>query len=508
MFQRLGIRHLVFAGLLAVFSAAFIVSTLAYFSHFRDTLDETQSREAHQLSRYILTDLAQAAAIQDRLLATMVADPDIALAVDTDPFSRQLGAKLAERRIQDLLTRHPFLVAATVREDNAPVLTILAADRPASDLGDPARLTHRTTTIPGGGTLDLTADPVRQIQDHLAAHDLLPELRIHYRRGDAAWLIDRDRAVPTDLMPPRDAPTRQVIDGMAYLVSPAAGADGTAIATLMPQATLDAALDDVFNQALITLVIASVVVFLLARQVTRAVTRPLHRLEAAAKRLMEGDFTTIPIDGHDETRPALEAFNAMSRRIQGFTEELQRTVAERTAELEELHNTDALTGLRNRHYLHHCLPAVVDDARARNLPLGLAMLDLDHFKSINDRHGHGAGDLCLIHAAALLRTTFPDAHILRLGGEELGVVAVDWSVESFRLRLGSYRQALAATTVHPDAETAIAMTISIGAVHRVPEPDDSLESLMQDADTALYDAKAAGRNRLRMADQPRIEVVG
>lgn len=169
------------------------------------------------------------------------------------------------------------------------------------------------------------------------------------------------------------------------------------------------------------------------------------------------------------------------------------------AELEVMAHTDALTGLPNRR-------AFVEDMetrlkRADKNALVFAMVDLDHFKRINDSMGHATGDLALRHAADVLRDSAPaGAIVARLGGEEFAVLMVHVpgnGVENApEARLDVMRQRLAdLPLIVPGG--VVRMTASFGMA--VPRPDEALDSLLSRADSALYRAKADGRNRIAHA---------
>ena len=119
--------------------------------------------------------------------------------------------------------------------------------------------------------------------------------------------------------------------------------------------------------------------------------------------LAAGDLSVqVPVRGDDEVAQLAAAFNSMANEIRGNTERLEGEVARRTTELEmanreitELSITDALTGCHNRHYLNQQLPREIDRAGRYGRRLSVVMCDLDHFKSVNDTHGHAAGDAVL-----------------------------------------------------------------------------------------------------------------
>jgi two-component system cell cycle response regulator len=157
---------------------------------------------------------------------------------------------------------------------------------------------------------------------------------------------------------------------------------------------------------------------------------------------------------------------------------------------------DALTGLNNRRSLERRLPAMIETARQRSAPLTMMVLDIDHFKRVNDTHGHAVGDLVLKGFAARLQEIVRGGDLLcRLGGEEFVVAmpGVDGTqaariAERARRTTESREFAIEATA------GSVSVTVSIG-VAEWREKWDSAE-LYRRADRALYLSKSAGRNRV------------
>jgi diguanylate cyclase (GGDEF)-like protein len=172
---------------------------------------------------------------------------------------------------------------------------------------------------------------------------------------------------------------------------------------------------------------------------------------------------------------------------------LQDELRERNRELDRITRTDALTGLFNRRHLWERLTEMVSSGRRTGRPIGVLMLDLDHFKTINDSAGHAAGDAVLCAVADRLRAEVRLEDVVgRWGGEEFVVIldsasAVDAGLVAERLRL---RIAAEPVAVEPAGEVPV--TVSIGCA---VGPEDG-EELLHHADAALYRAKAGGRNRV------------
>lgn len=171
----------------------------------------------------------------------------------------------------------------------------------------------------------------------------------------------------------------------------------------------------------------------------------------------------------------------------------------RVALLERETITDPLTGLYNRRYLERRLAAEYGRARRYKQPLSILMLDIDHFKRLNDNHGHQAGDLALNFLSKLILDGIREADIAaRYGGEEIVVIAPHTPVsaaselaERLRRRIESHELELASAGQH---RQALHITVSIG-VATLDAGVETGEQLIHHADQALYQAKQSGRNR-------------
>jgi diguanylate cyclase (GGDEF)-like protein len=164
---------------------------------------------------------------------------------------------------------------------------------------------------------------------------------------------------------------------------------------------------------------------------------------------------------------------------------------------EELARTDPLTSLLNRRAFRDLAGSAHAAAARRSRPLSVLLLDLDHFKAINDTRGHAAGDAALRTVGALLRSTARASDLCaRWGGEEFLLLLPDTDLDDARALAERLRQAVSETVVMHDGEP-IALTASLGVAQR--QPEQSLDALIAAADGALYAAKQAGRNRVACA---------
>ncbi len=159
--------------------------------------------------------------------------------------------------------------------------------------------------------------------------------------------------------------------------------------------------------------------------------------------------------------------------------------------------TDTLTGLYNRLYLTSHLGSLLERVVGEDKPLAIAMIDVDHFKDVNDRHGHAVGDEVLREIAHRL-DQFSRATdlVARLGGEEFVIVMPETTVEAAQLVNARLRREVASAPFGTTpVEGGLAVTVSIGVAGMLGD-DDTPESLLKRADDALYAAKRGGRNRV------------
>lgn len=167
----------------------------------------------------------------------------------------------------------------------------------------------------------------------------------------------------------------------------------------------------------------------------------------------------------------------------------------KVAELDILATTDPLTGIANRRHFLRRAEEEHERSKRYGHSMVFMMLDIDHFKSINDRFGHDAGDEVLKSLASLLRQTLRATDIVgRLGGEEFGAILVEASLEDARATAERLRELVKNTAV-PTVSGVVSCTVSIGlSVCR--KGDCSIEGGMKRADSALYDAKQTGRDKV------------
>ena len=166
--------------------------------------------------------------------------------------------------------------------------------------------------------------------------------------------------------------------------------------------------------------------------------------------------------------------------------------------LREMATTDELTGLLNRRAFLLALDAEIRRSARNGARLALALIDLDHFKSVNDRFGHAGGDEVLRSFAEIARATMRSSDLIgRLGGEEFAVLMPDTDPVESGIAGERLRDAMARRRIVLSSGAQATVTVSIG-VARLTR-DEERDRLLVRADEALYDAKDSGRNRMRLA---------
>jgi diguanylate cyclase (GGDEF)-like protein len=164
--------------------------------------------------------------------------------------------------------------------------------------------------------------------------------------------------------------------------------------------------------------------------------------------------------------------------------------------LEQLATTDHLTGLYNQQMYRSLLDREIARARRHGRPVALIMLDIDHFKRVNDEYGHVVGDQVLQRLGTLLKDSVRGENsVCRYGGEEFAIIVPESGAEAAKEVAERLREIVERTPLGGDHGKPINLTVSIG-VAAFPEMADSAERLTKAADAALYSAKAAGRNQV------------
>lgn len=239
--------------------------------------------------------------------------------------------------------------------------------------------------------------------------------------------------------------------------------------------------------------------------VMQLLLKPLASLQAMASRLQQGDVSTAEPSRRfvGELEALRLSFVAMAQAIVSR----ERWLRSRGDALADLAHRDPLTGLANRRALDDALSVIWSAAKARHEPVSVLFLDVDHFKALNDRYGHHAGDEALRQVAktlAFLPLRAEDL-VARYGGEEFVLVLPGTNAAGATAVAERARQAIERLSIPNAGSPFGCVTVSVGAATAYPETADSPRRLLGRADSALYAAKKAGRNHVHSAEAQEAE---
>lgn len=222
--------------------------------------------------------------------------------------------------------------------------------------------------------------------------------------------------------------------------------------------------------------------------------------------------STVGPRGPDDQERSQQYLNEVNQRLQSEIlarqakeAELMRVQKELSAAQDRLQQqvrTDPLTRIANRRYFDEVLAKEWRRHARERVEMAIVLLDIDHFKLYNDTLGHPAGDECLRKIAALLTQSFARGGdlVARYGGEEFVVLLPNTPTDEAIAQVERLQSELSAVAIpHPASPTAHHVTISMGVASCIPIADDDPWGLIEEADTALYDAKTQGRNGFRVA---------
>jgi diguanylate cyclase (GGDEF)-like protein len=226
----------------------------------------------------------------------------------------------------------------------------------------------------------------------------------------------------------------------------------------------------------------------------RLIVDPMRSLARTATRLGRGDLTARPERQRwaKEFAPLATALREMAQQLAEREGELRSA----NEHLERLALIDPLSGLANRRNFDETLARNWKEAIRHRRPVGLLMIDVDHFKLFNDRYGHVQGDACLRRVGRLLMNfaSRPGDLSARYGGEEFAVLLPGASLAGARIVAGRLRHAIEELCIaHADSPLG-QVTVSVGVASLVPSLGDSAKGLIEAADEGLYAAKRGGRN--------------
>ena len=255
------------------------------------------------------------------------------------------------------------------------------------------------------------------------------------------------------------------------------------------------------------LFILVIVVIVASIILSRLITKPVIDIVRAAQLISQGDFNVrIEKLSKDELGQLTDALNQMADKLINTNIILEEKVKKRTfelhkanMELQRLSQTDGLTGVANRAKFDiHLVESIRRHSRYKK-PLSLFILDIDHFKAVNDTYGHQVGDEYLKKIAKLLKSSANRIDDLpaRYGGEEFALILEDTDNDGALLVAENLRQSIFDLQLdNLNSKVSPYVTVSIGVATIIPDNSTGPEYIIKKADDALYEAKKSGRNKV------------
>ena len=288
------------------------------------------------------------------------------------------------------------------------------------------------------------------------------------------------------------------------------GDSGWLVAFEIPFRVAYASLLVLIRRMLLIDLLTILVISLVAYQVTSAVLKPIELLSVGARRVAEGQLDLeIPNPGtRDEIGVLIHAFNHMLQRVRTYQDEIKESnenlrthnakLQQANELLEQLSITDGLTKLHNHRFFQDQLTREISRAARTSTSLSLLLIDIDDFKSLNDRFGHAAGDELLHGLAMIMNATVRSSDLLaRYGGEEFAVLAPGTDRQGVLQLAEKLRTAIAESSfILSDSMRLTRVTVSVG----IAQFRGDRRKFFDEADRGLYRAKAAGKNCVMTAE--------
>ncbi len=247
--------------------------------------------------------------------------------------------------------------------------------------------------------------------------------------------------------------------------------------------TVDAQTKTLGSAVIFTFGVIIIIVFYIQRRVIRR----LVLLNKKVVSRLAGDAIDLKVGGKDEITAIAKSF-----------EEFAQTIERQKQELLKSSLTDGLTNIANRRGLDKAFKNLLLSAQRQQWPISILMMDIDNFKTYNDHYGHVAGDECLQKIASALTSVMrrPEDFVARYGGEEFVCLLPNTPLKGAQIVADSIIEQLELDSIpHERSDVAKHVTLSIGIAVYTSEKEETSDSLLKLADTALYRAKKHGKNR-------------
>ena len=299
------------------------------------------------------------------------------------------------------------------------------------------------------------------------------------------------------------------VNAKRYLYRQVQLKNGWKIFVIVEHAQLLNLIEQQYLTIFMSLFLIFIFVVLLASQFAHTLNQPLA---FALKELAQGDgkngYKAIPHEAPTEFIALYTELKEAQSKLLKHKFILEEKVEKRTRELNKankalkaLANKDSLTGLYNRRYLENKFSELQAILSRNNATMVVAMLDLDHFKKLNDQYGHLIGDNCLEYVGQLMKKKFDRRSdiVARFGGEEFIVVAQHDEKYGVMQRLEELREDIARHCFPYDGENYLGITVSIGVITAQASYSDNIDTWIHIADEQLYWVKENGRNKMSVS---------
>ncbi|MEN6514950.1 MAG: diguanylate cyclase [Fervidobacterium sp.] len=292
------------------------------------------------------------------------------------------------------------------------------------------------------------------------------------------------------------------------LLSKEGNVDGLSFYVAKPKSYI---FGDISEYIFLTAMFFLLVIFLtnlVSRYLAKEISSSITKVAKVLSELPEEHFEKIDVedDFEDEIKTFVRTFNSVSDELNYNTKNMERIISEKTRKIEQQNEqlkhmsiTDELTGLSNRRSFDEQFSKDFSLAYREKLYFNFAIVDIDHFKLVNDKYGHQIGDKCLQLLAYAFKKAFNRSSdkIFRYGGEEFIIYSLSKEKEKFYDILELLRDSVEKASMEVNG-VSVKVTISIGAISLIP-PFNEYERYIKLADDNLYKAKALGRNKVIIA---------
>ena len=446
----------------ATATAATLSETSATAYHERDAAHLLLSRiwrsaQAHPALAMVFDEQHRVLASRGRTLNFLPGEPVVRSALRGQPYSEYIAwqGKLW------LLASYPLASMTSGQRWGAVVMGNLIDSRTAE------QVKHITDTeisfVVGQSVVATTRGGLGPVIDHLAATQFI--------RGGGHIYVVGDYSI-------------------AFEPLPVVGRDGYIVVSVSRQ-PLEAARAALVRDSLLAVAIALASAMAAAIVLSRRVSRRLAPLNAAATAFAAGDLDyRVPVGSPDEIGAVARTFNRMAEEIAAAHETLRRAAIR-----------DSLTDLLNHREFFRRLEDELARGERHGEPVSVLMIDIDHFKEVNDRYGHLRGDEILRRVASVIVANIRAEDVAaRYGGDEFAVALPD-ADRDYAVGVGERLRAAVAAVGEGNGSPSVKLTLSIGLATAAPGSADA-NAIVEMADQALYRAKSGGRDRLVVAEPP------